>query len=158
MTNTSVLVRAATQEEHEAIMELAPRLTQGVAPWRDPTAVLSAAKGWLAASLAAATAHETTQVFVATHQGAVVAVVSVEEQRHFTGAMDAYVGELAVAAGAARQGVGRLLMSTVESWARDRGLGRVTLQTGAANTTAQSFYRELGYAVEDVRLTRPLPS
>lgn len=39
----------------------------------------------------------------------------------------------------------------------ERGHRCVTLETGAANTSARAFYASLGYLEEDVRLTRPLP-
>jgi len=48
-------------------------------------------------------------------------------------------------------------MAAAESWASDRGLRHLTLETGAANQPARGFYRALGYLEEDVRLTKPLP-
>ena len=85
--------------------------------------------------------------------GCILGVISVSHSRHFTGEDDAYIGELAVAENAARGGVGRQLVRTAEAWARDEGLRRVTLHTGAANTTARAFYDALGFREEDVRLT-----
>jgi ribosomal protein S18 acetylase RimI-like enzyme len=81
-------------------------------------------------------------------------VVGVGSRRHFTGEVDAYVGELAVADTVACCGVGTLLMRAAERWARDRGFSRVTLETGAANQVARRFYRALDYLEEDIRLTK----
>jgi GNAT superfamily N-acetyltransferase len=53
--------------------------------------------------------------------------------------------------------VGRSLVAAAEAWARERGLSRITLETGAANSAARAFYAALGFAEEDVRLTRTLP-
>jgi len=39
---------------------------------------------------------------------------------------------------------------------RDRGLDRISLETGAANTRARGFYERQGYQDEEVRLTRVL--
>lgn len=158
MMDALVDVRPAADADREPIMALASRLAEGVAGWRDPAAAARAAEGWLADSLAAAARGGTTGVFVAVRGAEVVGVVSVEEQRHFTGAVDAYVGESAVASEAARRGVGRLLMAAAEEWARSRGLRRLSLRTGAANTAARRFYEALGYEPEEVRLTRVLPS
>jgi GNAT superfamily N-acetyltransferase len=47
-------------------------------------------------------------------------------------------------------------MAAAEDWAEARGLGRLTLQTGAANKGALGFYRALGYADEEVRLSRAI--
>ncbi|MFD0884420.1 GNAT family N-acetyltransferase [Streptosporangium algeriense] len=71
---------------------------------------------------------------------------------------DAYVGELVVSSEAERTGVGSALMAAAESWARAHGLCRMTLETGAANLRARAFYRSLGFADEDVRLSKPIPA
>jgi len=75
-------------------------------------------------------------------------------RRHFSGEREAYLGELVVAPGARRAGVGGRLVAGVEAWARSRGLHRVTLDTGTANTAARELYERLGYTAEQVTLTR----
>ncbi|NGN66732.1 GNAT family N-acetyltransferase [Streptomyces sp. A7024] len=152
---TVVAVRPATAADRPGILALAPRLTEGAAPWRDPAAVLAAAEQWLAGSLDAA-ASGGSAVYVAAGPDGVLGVVSITEQRHFTGAVDAYVGELAVACEAEGQGIGRRLMAAAESWARERGLRRIRLTTGAANAPARGFYAALGFADEEVTLSREL--
>lgn len=76
--------------------------------------------------------------------------------RHFTGELDGYIGELAVAEHASRRGISRALIDAAEAWARDHGLANLTLHTGACNTTARAFCAALGFAEEEVRLTRPV--
>jgi len=76
--------------------------------------------------------------------------------RTLHGEVDAYVGELMVAEGAQRRGIGTRLVRAAEQWARSQGLRHLTLETGAANGTARAFYAALGYAEEDVRLTRTI--
>jgi len=132
---------------------LAPRLTIGVAAWRDPEAVREAVTGWVRDSLDGAGSDDRA-VFVATSGDAVVGLVTVASRTHFTSEVDAYVGELAVADGYERRGIGRLLMDAAEAWSRDRGYRHLTLETGAANQSARAFYAGLGYAEEDVRLTK----
>ncbi|BCJ27541.1 GNAT family N-acetyltransferase [Actinocatenispora sera] len=148
-----LVVRRYEESDADAVLALAPRLTEGVPPWRDPAAVERAVRGWVADAIAG-----TEPVWVAALDGRVVGFVHAGEHRHFTGERDGYVGELVVAADAARAGVGRALMDAAHRWAADRGLRRLTLETGAANATARAFYRSLGYAEEDVRLSRPLDS
>ncbi|MFC4112545.1 GNAT family N-acetyltransferase [Nonomuraea zeae] len=155
---TPVRIRPVRDEDRQAVLALAPRLAEGVAAWRDPGAATDAARRWLTDSITAAQDRRGA-VFVADGgppAGGVVGVVSVNRQQHFTGVTDAYVGELAVDPRAVRGGVGRMLMAAAEDWARRQGLRHLTLETGAANTTARQFYAALGYHEEGVRLTRSL--
>lgn len=98
-----------------------------------------------------------TTVFVAEGRGGrIVGMATVGTRTHFTGQIDAYVGELAVAPRHTRSGIGRNLMAAVEQRAVAHGYACVTLETGAANHVARAFYQSLGYLEEDVRMTRPL--
>jgi len=157
MSSVRVSIRPATSADGAAVLDLAPRLTEGVAPWRDRARALAAARSWLTGSLTDAAAG-TGIVLVATVPPAadVVGVLSIRPTRHFTGEQDGYIGELAVAEHAARQGIGRALIDAAESWARDAGLTNLTLHTGTYNTSARAFYAALGFAEEEVRLTRPV--
>ncbi len=148
-------VRAYRADDHETVLALADRLVEGVAPWRDPTAVLTAVRGWVGDSIAAV-GRDGHAVFVAAESTGLLGFVSVGERAHFSGCVDAYVGELVVARSAQGRGVGRALMARAEQWGRERGHAYLTLETGAANARARAFYTGLGYLDEDVRLTKPL--
>jgi ribosomal protein S18 acetylase RimI-like enzyme len=150
----AVTVTAYGPDEREAVLALAPRLSVGVAPWRPAEGVRSAVRTWFEESLDAE--GEEHAVFVARLAGEVVGMVAVEEQRHWSGDLDAYVGELATAEGHEGRGVARALLTRAEAWARDRGLTRITLETGAANDRARRFYSSRGYLNEEIRLTRVL--
>ncbi len=155
MSTESIAIRTGTDTDREAVLALAPRLAIGVAPWRDQAEALAAGRRWLEGSLAAAARGEGT-VFVAAVADQVVGVISIGLSTHFTGERDGYIGELAVAGHAARQGIGRALIGAADTWARDHGLAHLTLHTGARNAGARAFYAALGFAEEEVRLTRPL--
>ena len=89
----AIEIRQVQPDDHFAVLALSPRLTVGVAPWRDPSKVALAVRGWLESSLA--TARELGHmVFVAVVSNEVVGVVTLSERRHFSGDVDAYVGEL----------------------------------------------------------------
>jgi ribosomal protein S18 acetylase RimI-like enzyme len=148
-----VHVRRYADTDRASVIALAPRLTEGVAGWRDRRAVRDAVLGWVTGSLASATADDRA-LFVADDDGVLLGFVTCGEREHFTGQVDGYVGELVVAGGCVRRGVGSALMSAAEAWAAERGLAYLTLETGAANTTARGFYGALGYRDEDVRLTK----
>lgn len=150
-------VRPAVPDEHTTLLKLSARLTIGVAPWRNPTKAAAAARGWITSSLAS-TGQEGHAVLVALLGGQVAGLVSLAEREHFTGEMDAYIGELAVAATLEGRGCGRALMAGAEEWAAGRGLAHITLETGADNHRARHFYERAGFQEEDIRLTKPVRS
>ncbi|MFB4284095.1 MULTISPECIES: GNAT family N-acetyltransferase [unclassified Nonomuraea] len=153
--HTCVQIRPVREEDRHAVLELASQLAEGVAEWRDPGAVVEAARQWLAGFFAP-TREQPGAVFVAMAEGEVVGMVSVNTHQHFTGPVEAYIGELAVAPRAVRTGVGRRLLSAAENWARQKGLRHLTLETAAGNTTARRFYAAVGYREEAIRFTRVL--
>ncbi|HZC29923.1 MAG TPA: GNAT family N-acetyltransferase [Gaiellaceae bacterium] len=143
-----MVIRAYEEADSEGIERLVPRLCIGAAAWIEPAAMLEAAREWVRESI------EQGVVWVAEDEGAVVGFVTAKERAHFTGAREAYVGELVVAAESERRGIGGALMAAVEGWARERSLTRVSLDTGAANLDARRFYAARGYVESDVRLTK----
>lgn len=149
-----VLIRPVLPSDRDAVMALAPRLCVGVARWRPLDRVRAVATGWVADALDRA--GPTAPVWVSEADGEVVGFVAAATVGHWSGQTDAYVGELAVAPGHSGQGIGRMLMEQAEAWARERGLGRLRLETGWANTGARGFYEAIGYEVEEVVLSRAL--
>jgi ribosomal protein S18 acetylase RimI-like enzyme len=192
MSEDTVSIRSATAADRAGVVAMAPRLAEGVAPWRSQHEAREVGRRWLEGSLDDAAAG-TGAVFVAVDAaaateaarnaaepaaadripsasvddaasghapsvgGRVVGVLSIHAIQHFTGEHDGYIGELVVAERAERRGVGRSLIAAAEAWAQDQGLAHLTLHTGAYNTSARAFYAALGFAEEEVRLTRPLP-
>jgi ribosomal protein S18 acetylase RimI-like enzyme len=149
-------IRSYEPSDRDALMTMAERLLEGAAAWRDPVRWLAAVREWVSGSIESAAEGDGAAVLVAVSAGQVAGFVSVSSRQHFTGAVDAYIGELVVAAGDERRGAGRALLSAAEDWAEQRGYGRLTLETGAANTRARAFYARAGYAEEEVRLTKVL--
>ena len=150
-----VQVRSFAPADGDAVLSLAPRLTIGIAPWRDPAAFLTAARAWIEGSLAGIGPGQAVLVAEDT-QGRCLGFVSVNRQRHFTGEEQAYIGELVVAEEAESRGVGRALVAGAEAWGREQGYRLIALQTGMANRHARGFYERLGYDEEDVTLVKVL--
>lgn len=148
-------VRPYDERDHDAVMALADRLTSGRPPWRDLDRWLATARGWVAESVAAADTPMHA-LLVAVVDDTVVGLVSLSTRTHFTGDVDAYVGELVVACGHERRGIGRALLADAESWAREHGLVTLTLDTGALNTGARGVYASAGFVEEDIRVTKRL--
>lgn len=152
-----VRIRPFEAGDREAVLALAPRLVVGIAPWRDPVGMLAAARRWIEGSIAAI---GTDRAVLVAEDGPATRLgfVSVGRDVNVTGEVQAYVGELVVAADAEGTGVGRALLGAVEGWAREHDLGLVVLDTGAANTRARRFYARLGYVEEGVKLAKVLPT
>ena len=81
----------------------------------------------------------------------VVGFVSVSHRRHFTGAVDASVDDLAVAEDWEGRGIARTLLNDAEAWAREQSLARITVETIAGNDRAKRRYRSFGYRDEELR-------
>jgi GNAT superfamily N-acetyltransferase len=67
-----------------------------------------------------------------------------------------YLSIIAVAENASGQGIGRLLMETAETWAREQRYPSLLLDMFASNETARRFYAKAGFAEDSVRFRRPL--
>ena len=145
-------IRPYAPSDRDAVLALAPRLTEGVAPWRDPAAVRTAVVGWVRGSIDSPDADDRL-LLVAESDGRVVGFAGAVEREHWSGSADAYIGELIVDRAVEGHGIGRALINAVRDWAGRRGLGAISLETGAANEPARAFYAALGFAEEDVRLT-----
>ena len=135
------------------LLRLSSRLTTGVAPWRDPGKVAIAVRGWIESSLASAW-EDGHAVLVALLDGQVAGMVSLAGREHFTGDLDAYVGELVIGDAMEGRGAGRALMAAAEQRAASWGLPRITLETGTRNHRARRFYQRIGFEEEDIRLTK----
>lgn len=148
-------IRPFEERDRVPVMSMATRLLTGVAEWRERAAAEHAVRSWVADSLDAADPAE-RPVLVAVADETVVGFVTTGTRPHWAGEVDAYVGELVVDERATGRGVGRALMAEAESWARDAGHRRLSIETGAANFAARGFYAALGYAEEEVVLSRAL--
>ena len=151
--STAIQIRPFQAADRDGVMTLAPRLTEWVCAWREPEAVLAAVRGWVGGSADKA-GDDDHAFYVAVAGEQTVGLVTVCEQAHFSGQVDAYVGELVVAPGWEGRGVGSRLMQAAEGWAAGRGLAFITLDTGADNGPARGLYTSLGFIPEAVRLTK----
>lgn len=148
-------IRNYQPADRSVLVEMADRLSVGRPPWRDPDKWRTAVRSWVEGSIAAV-GDDAHAMFVAIGTDRLAGFVSVSTRTHFTGVVDAYIGELVVASWAEGHGVGRALLDAAEQWAIGNGYDRLTLETGAANHRARGFYRHAGYQTEDVRLTKLL--
>jgi GNAT superfamily N-acetyltransferase len=150
-------VRLATAADRALFESLAPRLNIGRAPWIDEGAMLATMRGYLLDDLERMGAAPSVAVFIAEGRDGVPAgALSIERNTHFTGAPQAYIGELAVREETEGQGAASALLAAAESWAREHGAQLVALETGVRNTRARAFYERRGYDEESVKLVKVL--
>src|ERR1700735_1753072 len=147
-------IRPVREDDNDALLDPSAGRTIGAAPWREPAGVAAAAQGWIESSLASA--HEDGHaMLVALLDGRIAGLVSLVERRHFTGEVDAYVGELITDEG---RGAGRALMAAAQQWAAGRGLSRIILDTGAHNHRARRFYERFGFEEEQISFSMAVGS
>lgn len=85
-------------------------------------------------------------VWVAEHAGEVIGMCTV--QVYISTAEGGEVGlveDVIIDADHRLQGVGRQMLQTLVTWARERGLTRLQLLADTHNETAMSFYQKLGW-------------
>ena len=98
------------------------------------------------------------QVFIARdNNGGRVGFIWVGQSRSgFTGVVQAYILSVYVAEACRGQGLGRLLMSRTEDWARENGFTSIGLSVAAHNVSAITLYEKLGYETETLRMFKDL--
>jgi ribosomal protein S18 acetylase RimI-like enzyme len=98
------------------------------------------------------------QVFIARDKnGERVGFIWVGQSRSgFTGVVQAYILSVHVTEACRGQGLGRLLMSRAEDWAREIGFTSIGLNVAAHNVPAKTLYEKLGYETETLRMIKDL--
>lgn len=99
----------------------------------------------MAARLARVLADPNQAVFVAEEPDGVAGFAYVYETATLLDQPRAEIGGLFVNPAFRRKGIGRLLMDTLETWARERCLGLVRVRSSLLRTEAHALYRSLGY-------------
>ncbi|MFL5629277.1 MAG: GNAT family N-acetyltransferase [Ktedonobacteraceae bacterium] len=158
-TGAAIRVRLYHPDDRDFVLSLTPRLTIGMAPWRDPEKMHDAMRGFTMESIAGSSeeAGSNNVVFIAEDErGVPLGFISTAHNVNFTGEIQAYIGELAVSAEAEGRGAGRALISAAEEWALVHNYSIIVLETGAANDRARAFYQRLGYQEESVKLVKVL--
>ena len=101
---------------------------------------------------------EREQVFIAVSGHQALGFVHVEKYRVLYFDTMANILGLAVRRDARRHGIGSWLMQEAETWAKDRGITAMRLNSGAGRKEAHAFYRAIGYteSKEQLRFIKKL--
>ena len=101
---------------------------------------------------------KSNQVFLArSADGQLAGYIWVEELKSgFTGELQAYILNIYVVEEFRGQGIGAILMTHADTWARERGYKRIGLGVSARNAAAIQLYEKLGYVTETLRMFKDL--
>lgn len=105
---------------------------------------------------------DSSAVFVTEDNGVLTGVVAVSVATStpypfLTSRPRGHVATIVVAESHRGRGLGRLLMSAAETYAKENGAEDIKLEVMAFNADALDFYRELGYGNFSFRLSKSLP-
>ena len=96
--------------------------------------------------------HNRECVFVADEGSKVIGFIHVEIYEILYAPSMANILGIAVSSEYRRQGIGKLLLSKAEEWAKRKGINMMRLNSGAARIEAHEFYRGLGYNDEKTQI------
>ena len=123
--------------------------------WRTAREIQRADDAVLRAALGGVTAGAV--VFVAEGSGGLEGVVCLTTgEDYFTHEALPHIEVLAVDPAAQGRGVARALMHAAESWARDEGFTRISLNVWVQNERARGLYQHLGYQPETMHYIKDL--
>jgi GNAT superfamily N-acetyltransferase len=152
-----VRVRPADPGDEPFLLGLMARLAEFPTPaWRSPAEIAAADHAILREALHRPRPDAIIRV-AATAEGSPLGYVFATTQiDYFTKEPIAHVEVLALAPEAEGRGLARLLMENAESWARERGYRRVTLNVFDGNSRARGLYQRLGYLPETIHYLKEL--
>lgn len=152
----SATIRAATSDDHAAILALVPRLAAtGTPTLRNQDQVRAADIASVAEALASQ--DDRCAFFVAEIDGAIAGFIHVRRVLdYYTQREITHVSDIVVAPLAEGRGVGRALMGAAEAWAKQQGHALIQLYVLPENTPARTLYERSGYTPEWMKYIKPL--
>ncbi len=98
-----------------------------------------------------------TVLIAEAENGAPAGFIHLETQTdYFSGEKHGYISDLAVLREYEGQGLGRLLLSAAEDWARQAGFRLLTLYVFAGNIHAKRIYEKAGFEQEVIKYVKTL--
>jgi GNAT superfamily N-acetyltransferase len=151
-----IFIRQARSEDRDFVAEMVPSLLASSSPaWPDTEALAPGFRQLLAQAISDQS-RRSTVLIAETADAKPLGFISLKVREDPAGIERAHVADLAVTDSARRTGVGTALMKAAESWARDLGMGLLSLDVWSSNENALAFYRHLGFSAESVCLIKRL--
>jgi GNAT superfamily N-acetyltransferase len=152
-------IRLASPLDRERVLGLVPRLRSfGPVPLRSAHDLDAGEGRTLNRYFDAPGSLEGAGLWVAeTRAGSVEGAAYAERVTdYFTQELHAHLGILMISENAQGRGVGRLLLETVEKWARTSGFRFLSLNVFAGNERARSFYEHAAFRLDTLKYVKPL--
>jgi GNAT superfamily N-acetyltransferase len=150
-------VRPATPADRDLVLALVPRLRAfGSVPLRSPDELDRAEHEALERALRAPEEDELLLVAELNGEGLIGVAYAQTQTDYFTRERHGHLGILIVAERGEGRGVGRALLSAVESWASERDYRFLSLNVFAANERARAVYERAGFALDTLRYYKEL--
>ena len=152
-------IRPAHPTDRARVLELVPRLRAfGTVPLRSAQDLDDGETRTLNRYFETPSAPAAARLWVAeSAAGLVEGVVYAERVTdYFTQEPHAHLGILMVSEAAEGTGVARMLVETVEDWARSSGFRFLSLNVFAGNDRARSFYERRSFRVDTLRYVKTL--
>lgn len=149
-------IRPASDADRDFVTGLVPSLLEFGSPaWTDVEALVPGFRRVLADAVGRR--DPGAAVLIAQMaDGTPLGFISLQVREDVAGVPRAHVADLAVTEDARKTGVGRALMQAGEAWARERGMGVLSLDVWSTNERALAFYRRLGFRAESLSLIKAL--
>lgn len=155
MSTPTLHIRPATLADEPFIRAVMPRLVEfGPPAWREAAQLTATDVAVLLESLRAPTAQR--RVLLAEQQGRPQGLLHLTVNTDFYQQQHGHVADLAVAAEAEGQGIGRALLQYAEDWARTAGFPWLTLSVFAQNERARAVYERAGFQQDIIKYLKVL--
>ncbi len=156
MTPPAVTLRPAHAHDRDYLVRATELLADFPVPaWRTAEAIAEADRRVLLEALDHPS-PENLIIIAERGGGPVGCLFATTEVDYFTGESTGHVEVVVVDRGAQGLGIGGRLLEAAETWARDRGIRLLTLNTFADNRRARAVYEHLGYREEIVKYLKTL--
>ena len=157
MTDTSLLIRLAEEDDDDFILEQIPRFVNfTLPPWRRRHECIEGIRDDLLRHMEDQPPN--SYLFVAEDaDGERAGFIHLQRSvDFFTGHGNCHISDLAVAAPHEGTGVGKALLAHAEKWAAQHGCRLLTLAVFPGNERARALYAAAGYATDLLRLAKPV--
>jgi ribosomal protein S18 acetylase RimI-like enzyme len=157
MTDMSLLIRLAEEDDDEFILAQVPRFVDfALPPWRRRHECIEGIRNDLQRHLEDQPAN--SYLFVAEDaDGERAGFIHLQRTADFfTGRSNCHISDIAVAPRHEDRGVGKALLAHAEAWARDHQCQLVTLAVFPGNERARALYETSGYLPDLLRLAKPV--
>lgn len=153
---TKVQVRQAVDEDRAFIFSLSPNLSEvAELEWHSDSTIQTMQDDYITEMLAPSSTPNIT--LIAEANGIPLGFVHARLRKDtISEELSGTIPLLAVSPSSQGLGVGKILMSSAEDWAKQQGVRLLHLEVFATNQKASAFYQKLGFKAEMVHMIKAI--